>query len=208
MDSYYAFNLGGPRYDGEAKELRTDLTLFRKELAKEYTRTKEYVGSNAFGATTKASETDVAVYCMKFAPEGVALDFAEKWSFKWNSNVRYPCGTSRAKSILKTLRVFAICKIKEPFTDYDRKSGGTPTITDPNRYDYNFYSVTVDILEFWFVDSASGEIYFKQRGIFLLKTKGGMACWGQRRSKYLSMRNSWGQPRQTTFGPLLLDPRS
>lgn len=145
---------------------------------------KHYVGRNAFGVLAKVESHKVDVFEVAFENyqdfpvvkyiDSVQEDVLKSIGVTPKSEDDYetfgdvafaaalkmdPQSARRAK---KNLRVLLVCRLRPPYTI----EGGhytKPTIDSPREFLFNNYSLNTELLEVWFFDISTGQVYSKQK---------------------------------------------
>ncbi len=126
-----------------------------------------YLGTNAFGVTTPLEVSTSVLYYIAFRHSVVPVQ-SHGFVFRGYRTVlrdyifRIHVASSEARDAKEKLAVVAICRLVPPFTDdFERKE--KPTITSPKEDDWRYSYVSVDILDLWLYDIATGRILQKLR---------------------------------------------
>jgi TonB family protein len=142
---------------------------------------RTYVAANALGAQARVTVHDSHSYGisfsnfrnfdmqkylgeeeLKFAREDEIADFVMSVSAKDAIIESLKLDASAAKRAKENLRALFICKLVPPFT-----SSGTgykqATLDSPVEQTRNYHYLTVELMEVWFYDITTGQVFAKQK---------------------------------------------
>src|SRR6266536_2671597 len=146
-----------------------------------------YIGTNAFGARTRVESTasdfyeiaienyqQFAIRYLRKSTQEVADDEAVYARLGINPETIYDhlkdtalsadlkMNAQFAMRAKENLRMLLVCRLAYPYiiegTMYSK-----PTIDDPQEFFVNEYSVNTKLVEVWFFDSSTGQVYAKQQ---------------------------------------------
>jgi len=138
----------------------------RAIIWREASKSRSYVGSNAFGASTDVTSINSEHYALLFdMSRSKFLDAVQKGN--WHSSsisdsgeVRFHLPAAEAKKLRDLLRVLIVCSIKEPPVT-NGYAYNAPTISDPTEIAFkdNYLHVALDSI--WVFDDETGKVYAK-----------------------------------------------
>jgi hypothetical protein len=147
-----------------------------------------YTGSNAYGAQVKVERNLADFYTLAFAnyeqfPIIQYLTPSEQETEERINKIWASAGSARPKKDIKehatfgtnikmdvqkaikakgNIKILIVCRVTEPYA-FEGSIYRKPTIKSPRESAFLFRNLNVELLEIWFFDNATGEIYAKQK---------------------------------------------
>jgi hypothetical protein len=128
----------------------------------EDSKSRSYVGSNAFGASAEVTSSNAERYALLFdISNGRMPREGERFQLPvTNAKVRFHLSVAEARNLSDRLRVLVVCSIKEPPVT-NGNAYNAPTISHPIEIAIkdNYLHVSLDSI--WVFDDETGKVYVK-----------------------------------------------
>jgi TonB family protein len=147
-----------------------------------------YTGSNAYGAQVEVKRSLAEFYTLAFAnyeqfpivqylteiEQETAATIKKMWeragltkpkedikkNAAFSTNIKMD--VQKAIKAKENIKILIVCRLTEPYA-FEGSMYKKPTINSPQESAFLFKNLNVELLEIWFFDSSTGEIYVKQR---------------------------------------------